>query len=533
MIRLLALWGIFLASLILFVVSREERLAAQGKVPLGRLRRMWMRHERRRAPRYRVNWPVRYVRLESDPSPAGRTRDVSQTGAGLVVEERLPVGSLLQIELNLPNSPDPLAVTARVAWAKEVPPHTPGPGASRSFFVGVQFQNLSPAAAGLLARALGTGSAIPPQIPTDSEAQARRYASARRTLWLVDLGLGMGLLAAALATGLAQALSHWVTARIEGWPLQVAVYLAVLGAVGTILFFPLDWFRGFVIEHRFGLSTQRFAEWLIDYAKGLAVSGLLGLVFAEGLSGLLRLAPQHWWIWTALFWMAWTTMLTRAAPLLLIPLFYRQRPIEDTFLKRRLEELMERCRTPVRGIFEVNLSRTTRKANACLCGLGRSRRVLVSDTLLSAYPAEEVEVVLAHEVGHHRQRHIAILLGASTLAMGAGCLGVHLALQAAMEPLNLRAFHDPAALLVIGLGLAVAHLFLMPATHGLSRRLETQADRFALEKTRNPQAFIATMRRLAQQNLAEVSPPQWVEWLFYDHPSIARRIAMAEQFGSS
>jgi STE24 endopeptidase len=115
--------------------------------------------------------------------------------------------------------------------------------------------------------------------------------------------------------------------------------------------------------------------------------------------------------------------------------------------------------------------------------------------------------------------------------MGVSLLGVHLALRAAMKPLGLGSLQDPAALLLIGLGLAVTQLFLMPVTHGLSRRLEAQADRFALEKTRNPQAFIATMRRLAQQNLAEVSPPRWVEWLFYDHPSIARRIAMAEQFG--
>ncbi len=531
MIRFLAIWGVFLAALILFVVSREERLATQGKVPLGRLRRLWMRPERRGAPRYRVNWQVRYLRLESDPPLAARTRDVSQTGAGMVVEERLPAGSFLQVQLVLPDSPDPVTVTARVAWSKEMPAQDSTPGASRSFFIGVQFQNLSAAAARRIGRALRTGILIPPEMPTETEARARRYALARRSLWLVDLGLGMGILAAALATGIAQSLSGWVTAQVQGWPLQVAVYLAILGTLGALLFFPLDWFRGFFLEHRFGLSTQRFGAWLVDHAKGLALSGLLGLIFAEGLSALLHLTPRHWWIWTALFWMALTTILTRAAPLWLIPLFYRQRPIEDPSLRRRLEELLERCRTPVRGIFEVNLSRTTRKANACLCGLGRSRRVLVSDTLLSAYPAEEVEVVLAHELGHHRRRHIAILLGTGTLAMGLSLLGVHLALRAAMKPLGLGSLQDPAALLVIGLGLAVTQLFLMPVTHGLSRRLEAQADRFALEKTRNPQAFIATMRRLAQQNLAEVSPPRWVEWLFYDHPSIARRIAMAEQFG--
>ena len=184
----------------------------------------------------------------------------------------------------------------------------------------------------------------------------------------------------------------------------------------------------------------------------------------------------------------------------------------------------------MQGIFELNLSKTTRKANACLCGLGRTRRVLVSDTLLTAYPPEEVEVVLAHELGHHRLRHIGILILVSTAATGVGCFWVDRAIRRLISPLGLTGLDDLSVLPLTALGLFLAGLLLLPLTQGISRFLERQADRFALQQTGNPQAFIATMRRLAGQNLAEIDPPRWVEWLLYDHPSIRKRIALAEQY---
>ena len=360
------------------------------------------------------------------------------------------------------------------------------------------------------------------------ESDAKTYAGLRRRLWLLDLCLTVLLLGFLILGGAARSYRSWVITHIPGWPLQVAAYVGSLGAGMGILSFPLDWFRNFRLEHHFNLSTQRFPQWLLEHMKQWLVGGILSLVVVEGLYALIRFSPKNWWTWAAFFWMIWSVLLTRIAPTWLIPIFYRQSPLKDTSLQQRLESLLDRCGTKVRGIFEVDLSRTTKKANACLCGLGKTRRVLISDTLLEQHPPEEVEVVLAHEVGHHRLHHMGILIVTSTVLTGFICFLLDRIVRSWLGPLSLTGLTDLAVLPLLGLLFMAASLLGMPWVNGLSRILEAQADRYALAQTHNPEAFAAAMRRLADLNLAEVSPPAWVEWLFYDHPSIGKRIAMAE-----
>lgn len=362
-----------------------------------------------------------------------------------------------------------------------------------------------------------------------NETQAKAYGRWKRRLMLADLALTFFLLGLLLASGASRSYRSWILSRIQGWPWATAAYAGSFGVGMAILSFPLDWFRGFKLEHRFGLSTQGFPQWLWGHAKQLLIGGVLGLVLVEGLSALLRWTPGTWWAWAALLWLGGSLFLSRVFPTWLIPLFYRQIPLKDPALQTRLESLLSRCRTRVRGIFEINLSRTTRKANACLCGLGKTRRVLISDTLLETHPPEEVEVVLAHEVGHHRLHHMGILAAAGTGATLSICFFADRWIRASLVSLSLTGLEDLAALPLLGLFFLAADLLWMPWINGLSRILEAQADRYALESTRNPRAFVAAMRRLGERNLAEVSPPAWVERLFYDHPPISKRIAMAEQ----
>ena len=534
MIRNIALWAVALSFFLLMMILREERLAAQGKVPTGRLRRLWFGPERRRNPRYRVNWSVRYRR--SEISSSAQTRDVSQTGAGLTMLEKMPLGAQLNLEVPIPGRELPLRVTAVVVWTKEVAAEPGMNDSQRRFFVGVHFQNLSSALRQELAVLLKIpGTPLDPERPAEPGSprlptDPALYAALKRRFWLADLGLTLALFCVLLFSGAALGWGRWVGARVGPWPAQVALYAGALWAVAALVSFPLDWIRGFRLEHRFGLSTQSFASWLKDHAKGLALGGAMGLGIAEGLSLLLRAAPDHWWVWAAAAWMAWSALLTQVAPTLLIPLFYKQQPLEQGPVRERLEALLARCKTRVGGIFSVNLSRTTRKANACLCGLGGSRRVLLSDTLLSRTPVEEVEVVLAHELGHHCLRHIGIGIALSAAATAVSCFGVDRLARGGMSGLGIAGLADLPALLVIGFGLFLAGLLMMPVTQGVSRRLERQADQFALDQTRNPAAFISAMRRLAEQNLAEQNPPLWAEWLLYDHPPISKRIKMAEEF---
>ncbi|MBI3318389.1 MAG: M48 family metallopeptidase [Candidatus Omnitrophica bacterium] len=367
----------------------------------------------------------------------------------------------------------------------------------------------------------------------DSSSAAQRYARLKRRGMFLEAGLTFLFLCAVLTSGLAGKVSEWVSGLLGPWPLQVALTAGILWLGLTGLSFPLDWYRSFWIEHRFGLSNLTLSGWIRETLKQWGLSSLLGLFMVEGLWALIRFTGESWWIWAALAWVAWSSLLTRVAPVLLIPLFYRQKPLSDPSLQERLEGLLDRCNLKVHGIFEVNLSKTTRKANACLCGLGKTRRVLLSDTLVGAHPAEEVEVVLAHEMGHHELHHLTLLMGIGSAATAAACFLVDRILRRGGPSWGFQGLSDLSTLPAIALGLWIAGWILLPITNGISRFLERQADRFALEKTRNPAAFIAAMKRLAEENLAEGSPPRWVEWLLYDHPPIPKRIALAEEGGAA
>lgn len=362
-----------------------------------------------------------------------------------------------------------------------------------------------------------------------TESSAVPYARAKRRLWLAETALSAGLLAGWIASPLSAGLGTWVRAQNLPWPAEVLLYTGTLWLLIAAAEFPLDFLRGFRLEHRFGLSKQSFPDWLKDYGKGLAVTAVLGTLLVLSLSALLRGAPRLWWAQAALVWTAGSVFLARVAPQWLIPLFYRQRPLSDPRLKRRLEAFLERSGAPVRNLFEIDFSRKTAKANACLCGLGKSRRVLLSDTLIDRYPPEEVEVVLAHELGHHRLRHMPLLIAAGAGAVFLGFFAADRAARIALAPLGIAGLSSLETLPVIGLALGIALFLLNPLLNALSRSLEAQADRFALDQTGNASAFASAMRRLGGQNLAEWNPPRWVEWLLYDHPPIAKRIAMAER----
>ncbi len=361
----------------------------------------------------------------------------------------------------------------------------------------------------------------------NSGEDAKQYAVIRRKFWLAETAVQFLLLILLCFLPAVRQWAFWVEAQFPQPAAQVAAYAAPLWLIWTILSLPLDWLRGYRLEHRFGLSNQSEKSWLADYLKGVFLSAAFGLIVVETMAGLLRWKLDSWWIWAAGAWLIWAVVLARILPTLLIPIFYKQTPLRGP-LCERLEKLLDQCGTRVNGFFEINLSRTTKKANACLCGMGKSRRVLISDTLLAAYPPEEIETVLAHEVGHQKLGHIRLLTLLSTAVSAASFFLINLLLRRIMVWQSIPRLDHLAILPWLALGLAVADFILMPFLHGISRRFETAADRFALTQTNNPDAFISTMKRLGEQNLAEQQPPAWVEWLLYDHPSLARRIKMAE-----
>jgi STE24 endopeptidase len=360
----------------------------------------------------------------------------------------------------------------------------------------------------------------------DEEREAKRYHRRQFALTLIDLAVGAALLVAWSKSDAAARLVATLETRLALPPAAVVagVVLAV-GVTQTLLTLPLDAWAGFVLPRRAGLSTQTFGAWLRDRAKALAVGALLGLLAAEVVYALLRWSPEWWWLWAGAVLAGGAVLLTAVVPIWLVPLFYRLTPLQDPALSARLLALAERMRVRATQVVVADFSRKGRVANAAVVGLGRTRRILVSDTLVDGFPPAEVEVVLAHELGHHVGGHVAQGLVLQSALLVASLWAADRALRAGAAALGLRGPADPAGLPFLLLVLSALGLLISPVVAAWSRRLEREADRVALEVTRAPDAFIAAMERLGRLNLAERRPGRLRELLFATHPSLDARIA--------
>ena len=367
--------------------------------------------------------------------------------------------------------------------------------------------------------------------PTEAPADALARAYHRRQLALSLAGLALSasylivLVETRAAVRLAERLATW-TPR---WWLALAVAVLVLGGGYRLLSLPLTWLGGFWLPRRYGLLHQSLGRWLWDAAKTALIGGALGLAAVEVVYGLMRWSPW-WWLWGALVFLGGYALLALVAPVWLVPLFYRLTPLADGPLKSRLLALAARVGVPVTGVWVVDQSRKSRTANAAVTGLGRTRRILLFDTLLDTFTADEVEAVLAHELAH--QLHGDIRRG--LLVQGALTLVTFWvaseALRAGGARLGLEGPADIGGLPLFGLVLMGAGLAALPLANGWSRHVEHAADRFALETISGPAPFIGAMERLATLNLAERDPHPVEEFFLYSHPPIGRRIAYARQF---
>ena len=360
----------------------------------------------------------------------------------------------------------------------------------------------------------------------DVEAKARRYHRRQFGLTLADLAIGAALLVGWSASGAATRLVASLDARFDLPAAAIVAAMAlVVGGTQTLLTFPLDVLAGFTLPRRAGLTTQRFGAWLADRAKALAIGGGLGLLVMEVVYALLRWSHDWWWLWAGAVLAGGAVLLTAVVPIWLVPLFYRLTPLHDPTLRARLLGLAERMKVRAAEIAVADFSRKGRVANAAVVGLGRTRRILVSDTLVDGFPPEEVEVVLAHELGHHAGGHVAKGLVFQSVLIMITLWAADRALRAGATALGLSGPADPAGLPFLLLVLTALGFLATPIAAAWSRRLERDADRVALEVTRAPDAFVAAMERLGQLNLAERRPGRLRQLLFATHPSLDARIA--------
>jgi STE24 endopeptidase len=361
--------------------------------------------------------------------------------------------------------------------------------------------------------------------------EAREYSRIQRWLSISDTVLGIVLLVVLLATGWTRNLRD-VGFRVahDHYVLALFFYVLLLSLISKAIGAPLDTY-GFQLEHRFGLSNQSTGAWLLDELKGWLVGLVIGSLLAELVYWIIRKSPENWWIYS---WAAFTALFVvfaQLAPVVLFPIFYKFVPLEDEELRNRLVRLSERAGTRVRGVYEWKLSEKSKKANAALTGLGNTRRIILADTLLQNYSHDEIEAVLAHELGHHVHKHI---FKSILLQMAVTFVGFWAANQALLYATDqVRAFDmlsDFANLPLLVLVSAALSLLLVPALNAYSRFNERQADTYCWQSVPSVDPFITAMDKLSVQNLSEKTPSRLVEVLFHSHPPVSKRIAAARQF---
>jgi len=370
-------------------------------------------------------------------------------------------------------------------------------------------------------------SATPTVAPPDSP-EVRRYNRIRRWLGIGEFALGLALLLVLLITGW----TNWLRDLAyrgagQSYSLAVALYTVMLVLIGRALGLGMD-FYSFRLEQRHQLSNQKLSGWVWDQIKEFLVGAILASLLVELLYFIIRQFPEHWWILAWLGFLVVAVLLAQLAPVVLFPIFYKFEPLQDEELKVRLVRLGERAGTRVRGVYKWHLSEKSKKANAALTGLGTTRRIILADTLLSDYSPDEIEAVLAHELGHQVHRHIPKGIVVQAAVTFVGFWAANWWLHYAVDRWHMfETLSDFADLPLIVLIFVMLSFILMPALNAFSRFNERQADRYAFENS-SITSFISSMNKLADQNLAERTPSRWVEWWFYSHPSIGRRLAAAE-----
>jgi STE24 endopeptidase len=358
---------------------------------------------------------------------------------------------------------------------------------------------------------------------------ARRYSEIKYRIAIIELLGNVFFLSIYQFSGFSILIANWARDFSSSFFLQFSFYLVLFGVFSYVLFLPINFYSSFILEHRFGLAKITLKGWLVRELKGVVLSAFLSFLLMQALYMVLRFVRE--WVLVASFgWVLVSVFLARIFPTLIVPIFYKTTPIENAALFERLSLLCKKTRLNILGIFRVGLGKETRKANAALTGIGNSRRVLLSDTLLENFSDDEIEAVLAHELGHYHHMHIRKFLIISAIGSLVAFSIVDMALTKWVGMLGLLGIWDFAVFPLFMLSLLFIGLVGLPIQNAISCHFEWQADRYALNYSTKASAFALALEKLKDLNLADPNPPKWAQVLFFDHPPINQRIKAAEEF---
>ncbi len=369
-----------------------------------------------------------------------------------------------------------------------------------------------------------------PLIDKEKQKLAKRYKRDNLKLSIMLYGISAIFLIVLLCFNISRTFVAMLQSIVSVRSLLIFIYFAVLYVIYSVISFPLSYSDGYLIEHKYGFSTQGFSAWLSDWIKSFSVSFILGAAIFEVVYLITDASPKFWWLWLSLIMILFSVMLANLFPVLVLPLFYKTSPIENEDLKKRIEEVCNQTGISLKGIFSINLSSKSTKANAAVVGLGNTKRILLGDTLIANYTEDEILVALAHEITHYQERHIWwLILWQSIITF------VIFYIFYRIHPIfyawaGFESVSEVAAFPLFAMIFAVLSCIVKPLGASLSRYYERRADRGALNLTQDSESFVSLMAKFCNKQLTIAYPHPLIEWYNYSHPSPGNRIKLAEQW---
>lgn len=354
---------------------------------------------------------------------------------------------------------------------------------------------------------------------------SKKYNNIKLAAGIIRGVLSFILILLFVALGFSRDLQGFLTENVSGKYLQFLLFVIISGFGASVLFFPLSFYTEYYLEHKYGLSNQTFLAWIGEGLKALLVSGVIGVPLLLFFYYTLNRYQSFWWLPFAIILFAVSVVLARIVPVLILPLFYKITPLENDELKERIETLASQTGLKLKSIFKFNMSKNTKKANAAFTGLGKTKRILLGDTLLDSYSNDEIETVIAHEMGHYKYKHILKNIIFGTVSSFLTLYLISVLYSVSLEWFGFYDISQIAALPLLSLWAMVIGIIQTPLSSSISRKYEYEADEYAIRMSEKPEAFKRTLEKLNEQNLGDKEPHPFVEWFFYSHPSVKKRIA--------
>lgn len=359
---------------------------------------------------------------------------------------------------------------------------------------------------------------------------SKKYNNTKLAIGIGKAVISFILLYLFIDLGYSLSLQKYIQSFTENSYLVFIIFVFVIGIFGSVVFMPINIYTGFYLEHKYKLSNQTFYKYFIENFKSVLVGLVIGIPILLLFFFVINQFGDLWWLVFASAMFLISVVLSQLFPILILPIFYKIIPLNDEELKTRISNLAKGAGIKVENVFTFDMSKNTKKANAAFTGLGKTKRIILGDTLLNNYSKDEIETVIAHELGHYKHKHILKNILFGTISSFLTFFIISILYKSSLSWFDFESITQIAALPLLSLWAMIIGLIQTPIGNLLSRKYEYEADRYAIESTHKPESFINTLNKLTDQNLGDREPHPFVEWFFYSHPSIKNRVDAIRNF---